>query len=141
MKVKLSILIPIFVIALIAAISYFFLLPKNSYRNDCGKPLERFDVLFVYLQDCSHCKNDVKRIEKLNLSEKFYMVDASSSKCAKVLEDYKDYIFYHKNSNYQNAPPGIFTPTKVCLHNNATYIGEQEETELLKFYENCIKVK
>lgn len=141
MKIKLSILIPIFIIGIIAAISYFFLLPTSLYRNDCKKPLEGFDVLFVYIQDCSHCKNDLKRIEKLNISEKFYMIDAGSADCKKVIEDYKDFIVYHKNSNYQNAPPGILTPTKVCLHDNKTHVGEQNETELLKFYEDCLKVK
>jgi len=138
---KLSILILGLVIGGIAAISYFFLLPTNFYRNDCGKPLEGFDVLFVYLQDCSHCKNDFKRIESLNLSTKFYMIDASNPKCKSLIEDYKDYIIYHKNSNYQSAPTGIFTPTKVCLHSNKTHIGEQAEKELMEFYEDCIKVK
>ncbi|MEM5773032.1 MAG: hypothetical protein QXL86_02280 [Candidatus Aenigmatarchaeota archaeon] len=141
MKVKLSILIPIVLIAGIAAISYFFLLPTNSYRNDCGKPLEGYDVLFVYLQDCPHCKNDVKRMISLNISEKFYMIDAGDAKCKSLIEDYKDYIVYHKNSNYQNAPAGIFTPTKVCLYDNKTYVGEQNEMELKEFYENCLKVK
>ncbi|MEM5766607.1 MAG: hypothetical protein QW423_03180 [Candidatus Aenigmatarchaeota archaeon] len=141
MKVKISIFIPIATIALIAAVSYFLFLPKSSHMNDCGKPLEGFDVLFVYLKDCPHCKNDIERMKKLNISERFYMIDAVDKKCEDVVENYKDYIIYHKNSNYITAPSGIFTPTKVCLYNNKTHIGEQNEKDLIEFYENCVGVK
>jgi hypothetical protein len=67
------------------------------------------------------------------------MVDAEDGRCKKIIDDYSDYIIYHKNSNYQNAPQGILTPTKVCLHTNITYIGEMSENALGKFFESCRK--
>lgn len=138
-KIKLSVLIPVIIFLGIAATSYFFLLP--SYRNDCGKPLTGYDLLFVYSPACPHCKADFTRIEDLNLTEKFYMIDGGSATCEKIIGEYSDYLVYHKDSNTPNAKAGLGTPTKVCLRDNKTYVGEMTEIELKGFYENCTGVK
>ena len=141
MKVKLSLLIPVIIILSMALISYFFFLPKNSYREDCDKPLEGYDLLFVYAPACPHCKSDYEIIKKLNLSEKFYMVNGESSACQKIINYYSDYLIYHKNSNYPIGPAGLYTPTKVCLKDNKTYIGSMSEEKMLEFYRNCSGVE
>ena len=72
----------------------------------------------------------------MGISDGFYMIDAGNSKCQEIIMAYSDYIIDHENSNYQ-APPGIFTPTKVCIHTNQTFIGEQSKEELKTFLDNC----
>jgi hypothetical protein len=150
-KHKTSIIL-ILIILVIASIIYYFyfsgfttspgsILSPISYRNDCGKPLENFDVLFVYLTTCPHCKNDLKRMTQLNLLDKAYMIDATNPNCKNIINEYSDYILYHKNSNFQNLPAGIYTPTKVCIYNNETFIGEQSDQELMSFFENCEKAR
>jgi len=141
MRIKISILLPIIVLVSIAAISYVFFVPRNSYRNDCDKALSGYDAFFVYLQACSHCKTDFARMQELNLTERFYMIDAESSTCKKVINDYSDYIVKHKNSNAPDTQAGIATPTKVCLRDNKTYVGEMQTDQMKEFYENCTGVK
>jgi len=140
-KIKLSVLIPLAVILIIAVVSYFFFVPRNSYRNDCDKPFSGYDMLFVYTEACPHCKADLERINDLNLSESVYMIDAGSLACQKTITQYSDYIINHKNSNTPYAPAGIATPTKVCLRDNKTYVGEMSLNQLKEFYENCTMVK
>jgi len=125
---------------IIAVISYFFFVPRNSYRNDCDRPLTGYNALFVYTQTCPHCKADLERINELKLDEKFYMIDAGSLTCQKIITQYSDYIIDHKKSNAPYYPAGIATPTKVCLHDNKTYIGEMSLEELKDFYRNCTEV-
>lgn len=141
MKINTSILLLIIVLVSIAAISYVFFVPRNSYRNDCDKPLTGYDILFVYLQACSHCKADYARMQELNLTERFYMIDAQSSSCMNVINQYSDYIVNHKNSNVPNSQSEIATPTKVCLRDNSTYVGEMQTYQIKEFYENCTGVK
>lgn len=140
-KIKWIIAVPVLLIVAIGIISYFLFMPGEIFRNDCGTPLTAHDVLFVYLTGCSHCKNDFLRIQQLNLTDRFYMIDAGSSKCQQVINDYSSYIIYHNNSNVPSSSPGIATPTKVCLYNNKTYVGEQTGTDLLKFYQDCVAAK
>ena len=125
-------------IAMIAAITYFFLLPgKDVYRNDCGKKLEGFNSLFVYKKGCPYCQAQYLRMEEMNVSNNSYMIDAEDAACGKVIEDYSDYIVYHKNSNNLLAQPGVMTPTTVCLSTNKTFLGEMNEDLLTAFYGNC----
>ena len=131
----------IFLFLLLIPLIYFFKISQPFYRNDCDKDLNGFDILFVYFKGCSHCKEDVKRMKKLGIENKFYMIDVASEKCRKIIEMYADYIIYHKNSNFPNAPVGILTPTKVCLYNNKTFIGEMNLNEMEKFYKECISEK
>jgi hypothetical protein len=140
-KIKLSVALPVLIVLAIAIISYFFFLPKDSYRNDCNKPLTGFDALFVYSVGCPHCKADLLRMENLNLTERFYMVDSGSTECGKIIDQYSDYIIQHKNSNTPDAQSGLAIPTKVCLRDNKTYIGEMPEDQLRGFYENCTGVQ
>lgn len=140
MKIKSWILIPFVIILAIATTSYVFFVPRNSYRNDCGKSLEGFDMLFVYSPGCPHCKSEFYKIKALNLTEEFYMVDGSSATCSNIINQYSDYLIYHKNSNIPNET-GLMVPVKLCLKDNRTYVGEMEEEELKAFYENCTGVK
>lgn len=140
-KINLGLLIPLVVILVIAALSFFFFVPRNSYRNDCGKPLADFDVLFLYSPACPHCKAEFTIIQEVNLTEKFYMVDSGSSACGQIINQYYDYLYLHKNSNVPTSQTGLATPTKVCLYNNKTYVGEMQETELMGFYQNCTASK
>lgn len=141
MKIKLkNLLIIIFIIFLGTALIFFFI-QKNSYRIDCSKPLNGFDVLFVFSEACPHCHADLIRIKELKLLGRFYMVDVNNIKCKEIINKYADFIIYHKNSNFEDIPPGIYTPTKVCLHTNKTYIGEMPKELLKDFYEDCVRVR
>jgi hypothetical protein len=125
-------------IGLIAGITYLFLRPgKEAYRNDCRKDLAGFNSLFVYKKQCPYCQAQFERMEEMNLTNDTYMIDAEDAACTKIMEDYSDYITYHKNSNNLLAQPGILTPTTVCLITNKTFIGEMSQEILSSFYANC----
>jgi hypothetical protein len=136
-----AVALPVALVLAIASITYLLFLPKDSYRNDCGKPLTGFDALFVYSPGCPHCKADLTSIKNLNLTENFYMINAESLTCQTIINQYSDYVVRHKNSNMPNATAGLSIPTKVCLYNNKTFIGEMPQTQLLEFYENCTEAK
>ncbi|MEM5836412.1 MAG: hypothetical protein QXK48_02020 [Candidatus Aenigmatarchaeota archaeon] len=140
MKTKPWILVPTALIVVIAVISYVFFIPRDAYRNDCGKSLEGYSMLFVYSPTCPHCKSELSKIKALNLTGEFYMVDGSSVACSDIINQYSDYLIYHKDSNIRNKP-GLLVPAKLCLRDNKTYIGEMNEEELKEFYENCTGVK
>ncbi|MEM5879012.1 MAG: hypothetical protein QXU74_00780 [Candidatus Aenigmatarchaeota archaeon] len=139
MKIKRWVLVPVVIVLAIAAISYFFFVPKD-YRNDCGKSLEGFSMLFVYSLGCPHCKSELSKIKALNLTEEFYMIDGNSDACKDIINQYSDYLIYHKNSNIPNET-GFMVPVKLCLKDNKTYVGEMGKEELKEFYENCTGVK
>ena len=122
---------------IVCVVGYFWFSRQNTYRLDCGKLITERDVLFVYTQTCPHCHADWVRIQELGLSDQVYMIDAGNERCREIITTYSDCIIDHKNSNYQNVPSGIFTPTKVCIHNNVTYIGEQTNDDLKSFFDNC----
>jgi len=125
-------------IALIGVFTFLFLLPSPiAYRNDCGKSLEGFDSLFVYKQECPYCHAQFTAMESLNLTNHTYMIDAEDATCSKIINDYSDYIIYHKNSNNILAQVGILTPTTICLSTNKTFIGEMTSELLAEFYGNC----
>jgi len=139
-KIKLGVALPLIVILGIAAVSYIFLVPRNSFRNDCGKSLAGYDALFVYKQGCPVCKADLSELNALNLTEKFYMIDGESLSCSKIINEYSDYIVSHKNSNMPSSTQFLI-PVNVCLRDNKTYVGGMNETELKSFYENCTGVE
>jgi len=140
-KVNLGLVLPLVIILVIAAVTYIFFLPRDSYRNDCEKSVSGFDALFVYSVGCPHCKADLLRMKDLNLTSSFYMIDSGSALCQKIINGYSDYLVNHKNSNRPNDQVGLEVPTKVCLYDNTTYIGEMQEDQLKSFYENCTSVK
>ena len=135
MKLKTWLLIPSVVILAIALTSYFFFLPK-AYRNDCQKDLKNFNFMFAYAYGCSHCKAELLKIEKFNISEEFYMIDVNSKACEEIIKQYSDYLINHKNSNLPQKT-GLLVPVKICLRDNKTYVGEMREEDFLEFYENC----
>jgi hypothetical protein len=137
MRVKLKHLL-IFVLGILVCVGiYLALPPKLSYGMDCGKPLTGYKVLFVYLRGCPHCYAELVRLHELNLLNMTYQIDADDARCKPVIEEYADYIIYHQNSNMPRLPAGIYVPTKVCLHNNLTYIGEMPKEELKDFFARC----
>ncbi|MEM5802064.1 MAG: hypothetical protein QXQ18_01625 [Candidatus Aenigmatarchaeota archaeon] len=137
MKFKFHLLILILLIIFLGLFTYSFFSNKGLYRNDCGKTIDGYDILFVYITTCPHCKADLLRLEELNLTDKIYMINAESPLCKKIIEDFSENIIYHKNSNSPNIPFGIYTPTKVCIYNGKTFIGEQNKEDLKKFFEDC----
>jgi pectate lyase len=76
-------------------------------------------------------------MEEMNLTNHTYMIDAEDATCSKIINDYSDYIIYHKNSNNLLAQSGIMTPTTVCLSTNKTFVGEMTNETLSGFYGNC----
>ncbi|MEM5852784.1 MAG: hypothetical protein QXG39_06140 [Candidatus Aenigmatarchaeota archaeon] len=135
MKFRVWFLFPILII-LIMLISYIFFTPRDLYRNDCKKNLT-VNLMFVYSYGCPHCKAELLKIKSLNLSNEFYMVDANDASCENMIKQYSDYLIYHKNSNIPSKI-GLMVPTKICLKNNKTHVGEMEEEELKQFYESCV---
>lgn len=139
MKIKIRVEFLLTLLALILAFFFFYqFFPKVPFRVDCNKDLKNYDMLFVYLRSCPHCHEDLLRMKELGPLEKIYMVDVGDKSCEKIINEYADYIIYHKNAIPSNIPPGIFTPTKVCLHNNLTYIGEMTKEQLNEFFNKCV---
>lgn len=136
MKVKISSLLFVCLIALF--LGGFLFLNKSLYRSDCEKSLDGYKILYVYSIGCPHCHAELKRLKDLKLLGNFYMVKVEDTKCQKIIDDFKDFIIFHKNSNYPDSSPGIFTPTKLCLRTNYTFIGEMKGEELINFYKKCV---
>jgi hypothetical protein len=136
-KISLSLLFLGMIIVVAGIVIYTFYPREVLYRVDCRKALAGYDVLYVYLRGCPHCRAELERLKKLGLLTRAYLVDADDVACRPIIQAYAEYIIEHTNSNMPHIPPGIYVPTKVCLHDNLTYIGEMPVETLQNFFQRC----
>jgi hypothetical protein len=139
MKIKTKHLVGIALVAvLFIAIYYvvnitgFFI--KTSLRNDCGKPLDNFKVIFAYSPNCPHCHNMMPLVEKRN---DIYWADVTTDSCKNIVEEFKN-IDCNTNDPNPNICPMYFVPTFVCISNKSYYkVGEMTEQELGNWISGC----
>ena len=137
MKIKATYLIGVvLVIALFAAVYYavsitgFFV--KNQLRNDCGKSLSNFKVIFAYSPSCPHCHNMMPIVEK---HSDVYWVDVTTDSCKNIIEEYKN---VNCNTNNPNTCPMYFVPTFVCINDKSYYkVGEMTGQEFNNWINGC----
>lgn len=94
----------------------------TNWRNDCGKPLDGYDGLFVYMTTCPFSNRMKPLVEKSNL--KWYWVDVTSPEC--------------RSLNFSKFNFAGFVPHFYCLKSGNFHVGAMTEEQFLNWTKtNC----
>jgi len=94
----------------------------SNWKNDCGKPLEGYDGLFVYMTTCPFSNRMKPLVEKSNL--KWYWVDVRDPKC--------------KNINLSKFNYSGYVPFFYCFKTGSYHVGAMPEEQFINWTKtNC----
>lgn len=138
-KIKTKYLVSIIAVIAVVAIGYYaavtgFFVKSNQtgLRNDCGKSLSGYRVIFAYSPSCPHCHKMMSIVEKYS---NVYWIDVTTDSCKNIIEEYKN---VNCNTNNPNTCPMDFVPTFVCINDKSYYkVGEMTEQEFNSWIDGC----
>jgi len=93
----------------------------SDWQVDCGKDLNGYDAVFIYLPTCPHCQRMEPLVKSSEL--KFYWIDPRLPKCSSI--------------NLTKFDFKGFVPHFYCLKNGNSHIGEMPEESFRNWTESC----
>jgi len=92
-----------------------------QFKLDCGKSLDNYDAIFIYVPTCPHCQKMEPLVEKSSI--KFYWINPQEVSCAGL--------------NLTKFNFGGYIPHFYCIKTGDFYTGEMPEQDFNTWVNKC----